>query len=891
MSLQYSPLENAGRTSYGDDSMEDFSRVKTVPHFLDEMDLHQREGVLYKEPSRLMRTIVSLFSPRVIVDDYIVDRIKELSQRGPVVYALKYRSRYDLEYLRLRFALLGLPAPSYVFGLGRPARQTIADYAQKYRRLVGREHRSGDSGESETDTVRRILQKGGATTFFLVDEKTSRARFVHPEHDPISILMEIQAGFPGSISLIPMAILYDRTQRRTIRPFWESFMGDPDRPGFMKRFLIAIRKWTVPELLIGEPIHLIAEFEEFGASHEMDDVPFDIRTKLLTALNSRIRVNRGPERMSRTEIKERVLQDQKVQRAVRDAVSRNAGYEPDIRNKAESFVEEIAGDQRIQLHHFLYYVLRWLFSKMFDDVDVVASQFDTLKRENEKGSLIYVSCHKSHLDYLVIGYLSFINQMAIPYMAAGKNLSFWPVGPILRNSGAFFIRRSFKNLGTLTRLYTSVFEAYLKVLIREKVNINFYIEGGRSRTGKLLPPRLGMLAFLLQAVDEGHVEDLSFVPTYVTYDQVPEESSYLKELAGSEKQKESFWSVIRSREMLKKRFGKAYIRFHAPISYRTFRNSCLPEDHETKPEMIAARKITQEFAYYVMNGIVEAGVVAPTDLTAAALLSPGTASVSRDEVLFHARILHSALLNQNTELASSLADLEGAVRTSIGIFRLRGFLETTTDASRDQTPRYIIRPSKRINLDFYRNALINFLWAPSLLAGAFLAEYQGTDQERAGKLLERFTFLREILYRELIFNPLVADDFLVDGAIRYFRDMKWIDEHLNVLSPLPLRTMAAVTRDLLRVYHLALVASHELGSQGSTQKEFARIMANWGEQSAPEHEHAVPPPVTMVNVENALSRFSEMGIFQYRPGKKLLASVLDSNKRDEVEDRLTRALL
>jgi glycerol-3-phosphate O-acyltransferase len=871
--------------------MEDFSHVKTVPNFLNEMNFNHREGILSKEPSRLMRAAISLMSPRVIVEDYIVERIKDLAQRGPVVYALKYRSLYDLEYLRLRLALLELPAPCYVFGLRKPVRQTLTNSAQWYRKLVGRDGHSQGPQEQQTDIVRRILQRGGATTFFLVDEKTSRARYVHPEDDPISVLMDIQASFPGSISLIPMAILYDRTQRRTIRPFWESFMGDPDRPGIMKRLLIAIRKWTVPELLIGEPIHLISEFEEFGASHELDDVPFDIRTKLVNALNERIRVNRGPERMSRTEIKERVLQDQKVQRAVRDAVSRNAGSESDIRNKAESFVEEIAGDQRIQLHHFLYYVLKWLFSKMFDDVDVVESQFDTLKRENEKGSLIYVSCHKSHLDYLVIGYLSFINQMAIPYMAAGKNLSFWPVGPILRNAGAFFIRRSFKNLGTLTRLYTTVFEAYLKVLVREKVNINFYIEGGRSRTGKLLPPRLGMLAFLLQAVDEGHVDDLSFVPTYVTYDQVPEESSYLKELAGREKQKESFWSFLRSRELLKKRFGKAYIRFHAPISYKNFCEACLPGDHDGKPDMVMARKIIQDFAYYVMNGMVEAGVVAPTDLTAAALLSPGTTSVSQTEVLSHARILHSALISQNTELASSLSDLEDAVRTSIGIFRLRGFIETAPDAAEDHSPLYLIRPSKRINLDFYRNALINFLWAPSLLAMALLSEDGNNGVARKGSISDQFVFLRDLMYRELIFNPLVSDASLTAGVVDFFRDMQWIDEQLNIVSTQSMRTLAAVTRDLLRVYYLALVASHELGSQGLTQKEFARLMAELGEQKALKIKNAAPPPVTMVNVENALSRFSEMGIFQYRPGKKLLAAVADPRNRDETQERLARVVL
>ena len=258
----------------------------------------------------------------------------------------------------------------------------------------------------------------------------------------------------------------------------------------------------------------------------MGRCPFDVRQKLIESINARIRVSRGPKRLSRTEIKELVLQDARLHRIVREKAIGESTSEQKVRKKAESYIEEIAADQRIQALHFLFYVLKWLFSKVFDGIDLKESAFAALKKANAEGSLIFVSSHKSHFDYLLIGFLSFINQMAVPYMAAGKNLSFWPVGPILRHGGAFFLRRSFKGLG----LYTHVFAAYVKALAREKVNINFYIEGGRSRTGKLMPPRVGMLAFLLQAVEEGAVEDLSFIPTFIGYDQIPEERSYLRRI-------------------------------------------------------------------------------------------------------------------------------------------------------------------------------------------------------------------------------------------------------------------------------------------------------------------------------------------------------------------------
>ncbi len=247
-------------------------------------------------------------------------------------------------------------------------------------------------------------------------------------------------------------------------------------------------------------------------------------------------------------------------------MARKGASEEDIRKKAEAYVDEIAADPHLQMHHFLFYVLKWMFKKVFSGVDLREADFAALKDLGAEKSLILIPCHKSHFDYLLIGFFCFINQMAVPYFAAGKNLSFWPVGSILRNGGAFFLRRTFRGQD----VYAQVFAAYLKVLVKEKANIIFYMEGGRSRTGKLLPPKVGLLAFLLETVAEHAVDDLTFVPAFIGYDQIPEETSYLRELAGREKRKETFFEVVRARELLKRSFGKVYVRFDKPVSFREF---------------------------------------------------------------------------------------------------------------------------------------------------------------------------------------------------------------------------------------------------------------------------------------------------------------------------------
>ena len=543
-----------------------------VSEFLRDGRFRHLNTVLDQEPPWILRSAIRLLSARVRIDDYVVEKLRDLAEDNAIVYALKFRSIYDLHFLRMRFADLGLPVPNFVFDASAKTAVSFSKIFRVWKAKFSTLLKKRQDRHHDENILKQILDAGDGAALFLVDEKTSRSRYLRPESDPIQVILDLQPHLAKSIAIVPMMILYDRAPRSTIRPFWETFLGNPDRPGLIKRILIAIRHWTIPELLVGEPVYAIAQFEEFGATKSGENLPFDVRQQLIDSINSRIRVNRGPEKLTRTEIKELVLQDSRVQRAVRESAQNKGVPETKIRKKAESYVDEIAADPHLQIHHLLFYVLKWMFKRVFAGIDLKESDFATIKQLNTQESLIIVPCHKSHFDYLLMGYFCFINQMAVPYFAAGKNLSFWPLGPLLRNGGAFFLRRTFRGLD----LYTHVFAAYVKVLVKEKANIIFYIEGGRSRTGKLLLPKLGLLSFLLQTVEEGAVEDLIFVPAFIGYDQIPEENSYLRELAGSDKPKESLFSIIRAREILKKSFGKVYLRFDKAMSFREFSKNMGP---------------------------------------------------------------------------------------------------------------------------------------------------------------------------------------------------------------------------------------------------------------------------------------------------------------------------
>jgi len=865
--------------------MPETSTGTIVPSYLRAERFERLAGALDQEPSWVLKRLIRLLSSRVQVDDEAVAKLRELAQTGPVVYAMKYRSIFDLHFLRLRFSELGLPVPSFAFGVSAAESWSLSKTAKVwYARLKALLHEAKLHEPVDEKALKEILEHGGAGVVFLVDEKTARRRYIRPGEDPFRMLLDLQGRISGAISVVPICVLYDRTPRRAIRPFWEIFLGDPDNPGPLKRLLIALRKWTVPEFLMGEPIQLVGQFEEFGSEESWEELPFSVRQNLIAGINARIRVNRGPEKLSRTEIKERVLQDPRVQRAVREGLANEHNTEEKTRKRAESYVDEIAADQHIQTLHFLYYLLKWLLSRVFDAMDVRQSEFSVLKGANAKGSLIFTSCHKSHFDYLIVGYLSFINQMPVPHMAAGKNLAFWPVGPILRNGGAFFLRRSFKGLA----YYTHVFAAYLKVLVKEKVNINFYIEGGRSRTGKLLPPRVGMLAFLVQAVEEAAVDDLQFVPTFVGYDQIPEENDYLRELAGREKQPETFGSLIRARDILTKRFGKVYVRFHEPVSYKEFCSGWGLEENSGKLSQKESRRLLMDFAYHLMHAIVKVGVIGPVDLVAAGLTCFGHNRVQHDMLMMSVRYLSEMLRQERYELAASLDNLDKGVEPVLGLFRMRGFIEVEPAPVTRASACYVVNASKRANLEFYRNSLINYLW-PASFTATIILQNDSEASDFSATINEEFEFLKQLMSKELILDPLTPDDEIISGTLEHFHRQGWISDG-QTLNRQALECLKGVMADLFEVYYLVLATSDAVGEGGIYQKEFIKKMMKTAQEIHAHDETESIPSLPSVTVSNALLRFSEMGIFEYRQSKKFLKGVGDHARKQEAQDHLAKVL-
>ena len=233
-------------------------------------------------------------------------------------------------------------------------------------------------------------------------------------------------------------------------------------------------------------------------------------------------------------------------------------------------MEEIAGDYSVSLVRLGERILRWLWGRLYSDIKVNNSQI--LRELAQDGhEIIYVPCHRSHMDYLLLSYVILQEGLVMPRIAAGINLNFWPAGPVFRKGGAFFIRRSFAG----NRLYSTIFREYLGLLFERGYSVKYYTEGGRSRTGRLLNPKTGMLAMTIQSLLRGIDRPLTLVPVYLGYEHVMEVGTYHKELSGSEKKKESIFGVLKAIKNLRN-YGNGYVNFGEPININDYLNKQVP---------------------------------------------------------------------------------------------------------------------------------------------------------------------------------------------------------------------------------------------------------------------------------------------------------------------------
>ncbi|UTV27848.1 glycerol-3-phosphate 1-O-acyltransferase PlsB [Photobacterium atrarenae] len=690
-----------------------------------------------------------------IPSDPVADLALDLSR--PIIYILPFRSNTDLMTLRSSALTLGLPDPLAPLALG-------GQLFDRFVYVADGPSVFGSDGE---------LPKASLALFTALLEQHKQ----DPELD---------------VQVVPAAILWGRkpgreeNQKPSLRP-----LNGPEK------FVAVLGSGRDSMVRLSTPVSL----RYMADRHGTDD---SIAHKL--ARVARIHFSRqqlaasGPKLPDRHMLFKRLLASKAIEKVVtEEAQSRDVPIEK-VRKEAIDMMEEIAANFSYSLIKRGDRFLGWLWNKLYQGLNVHNAQ--RVRQLAQDGhEIVYVPCHRSHMDYLLLSYVLYREGMVPPHIAAGINLNFFPAGPIFRRGGAFFIRRSFKG----NRLYSTVFREYLAELFAKGYSVEYFSEGGRSRTGRLLPAKTGMLSMTIQAMLRGLNRPVTLVPVYIGYEHVMEVGTYAKELRGKRKEKENVGQVLRTLRKLRN-LGQGYVNFGEPIPLNSYLNEQVPTWHQDidpiepqRPQWL--NPVVNDLANKMMTHINDAAATNALTLCALALLASRQRALSREELEQQIDCYLQLLRNVPYSSQCTIPTDETSVLVEHALSMDKFIVE------RDSLGDIVsLDRQQSILMTYYRNNIIHLFALPSLIAH-IVVQHQHLSVGAIHEQVERlYPFLKAELflrYSKAELNEVI--DAQVDELVRQrliLRDGDTVA--LNSARIGPLQLLARTITETLQRYAIAL---------------------------------------------------------------------------------------
>jgi glycerol-3-phosphate O-acyltransferase len=534
---------------------------------------------------------------------------------------------------------------------------------------------------------------------------------VRSHSDTLERLVEsVCEGREEDIHLVPVTVLIGRA------PDKETGLA---KIFFTESWDIGGRVWRLFNSLINGR-HTLVQFstpvslrelaaEDLGAARSLRKVARILRVHFQRVRGAAI----GPDLSHRRTVIDEVLRSEAGRKAIDEQLRKDRNAEYKVRKQARKYAVEIAANYSYAFVRLASFVLTWFWNRIYDGVEL--QHFRSFRKLAPDYEIIYVPCHRSHIDYLLVSYFVYHNGLVPPHIAAGVNLNLPVLGHFLRMGGAFFLRRSFRS----QKLYSAVFYEYLARILSNGTAIEYFIEGTRSRTGRLLQPKGGMLSMTARAYLRAPQKPIMFQPIYVGYERLVEGGSYTAELSGQQKKSESWGDLLKVFGILKQRYGKVHVSFAEPVFLDQVLDEMAPGWREQatganeRPALL--NPLVERLGNRIMTGINEATHVNAINLLAAILLTTRKLAMDRAELcgqlaLYLDMLRECAYSDRLTYTDKSPEEII-AYGTELGTIEIREHPLGDVVA---------VRSEESVLLAYFRNNISHLLLTPSLVASCFL---------------------------------------------------------------------------------------------------------------------------------------------------------------------------
>ncbi|WP_105244602.1 glycerol-3-phosphate 1-O-acyltransferase PlsB [Psychrobacter sp. Marseille-P5312] len=566
-----------------------------------------------------------------------------------------------------------------------------------------------------------------------------------------------------------------------------------------------------------------------------------LQQQLTTYLDKQRASMLGPDLSDRRNLVDKLVYSPAIKHAIEAEAKATGTSVREARSVAKGYANEMVNDYSHSIIRGFYKFLTWLWTQLYDGVEV--HHFERVRELAADYELVYVPCHRSHVDYLLLSYVIYKRGLSIPYVAAGDNLDVPVLGPLLRGAVAFYIRRSFRG----NALYTAVLREYMHTLITRNTPIEYFIEGGRSRSGRLLPPKMGMLAMTVHSQLRRTNKPVVFIPTYIGYERIMEGGTYVGELKGKPKESESLIGLLKVGRKIERIFGNVHLSFGTPLHLSDFMTKfdvpadSLPADRTDTPLDEKTSAMVDNIGVKIMQHINKAAVITPVSLLSLVLLSAPKAAL--DENICREQIALYQGLAQQLPYADDtfITDMSPQQIIDYGI-KLK-LIERTPHILGDIIQ---IAGKQAALLSYFRNNILHVFILLSFLS-ALVARNGRIERSRLDNIAtQMYPFLQSELFLYYPAHSLndtlnkKVDSLLAHGLIVELGDGILSVPESNSKGYQQLQVLATPVGQSLERYFMTLALLAQQGSGNLTEKEVVDLCHLLGQRLSVLYADDIP---------------------------------------------------